>query len=104
MVVKRLKVAWSEPAERDLDGLLGYIALDNPAAARGLLNRVMAAIEHLAAFPDSGRPIADLGRPYRERVSIRPFRIIYRIEKKELRIVGVMRGEQLFDPERFLEP
>lgn len=102
MVVKKLGILWSEPAERDLDDLIGYIALDDPGAAKELLHHVLAAVEHLASFPDLGRPTEDLGRPYRELVSVRPFRIIYRADRKEVRIVGVMRAEQLFDPGRFL--
>jgi plasmid stabilization system protein ParE len=103
MVVKRHSIVWSEPAERDLDDLLGYIALANLDAAKELFGRVLAAVEHLAVYPELGRSIPDLGRPYRELVAVRPFRIIYRIEKRELRIIGVMRAEQLFDPGRFLD-
>jgi toxin ParE1/3/4 len=102
LVVKPFKVRWSEPAERDFDALLSYIALDNPDAAGKLLTKTLAAIELAAKFPEMARIIPDLGRPYRELLSVRPFRIIYRIAAKELWVIGVMRAEQLFAPELYL--
>ena len=102
--MKRLEIVWSEPAERSLDDLLGYIAVANLDAAKALLDRTLAAVEQLAVFPEFGRSLPELGRPYRELVSARPFRIIYRIGKREVLIIGVMRAEQLFDPGRFLDP
>jgi plasmid stabilization system protein ParE len=102
LVVRALKVRWSEPAERDLDALLAYIALDNPKAAGTLLAKILEAIESAAGFPELARLIPDLGRPYRELLSVRPFRVIYRIAGKDLWVIGVMRAEQLFTPEAYL--
>ena len=101
MVLKALRIRWSEPAERDLDALLAYIALDNPGAAGRLLGRVLEAVDHAGRFPEMARQILDLGRPYRELLSVRPFRVIHRIAGKELWVIGVMRAEQMFTPETY---
>jgi plasmid stabilization system protein ParE len=102
MGLKALRIRWAEPAERDFDALLSYIAFESPEAARHLFAKVMEAIEHAARFPESARFIPELGRSYRELLAVRPFRLIYRIAGKELRIIGVMRMEQDFDPDRFM--
>lgn len=102
MGLKPLNIRWAAPAEQDFDGLLSYIAFENSEAAHKLYAKVMEAIEHAAAFPEIGRVIPELGQTYRELLSVRPFRVIYRIVGKELRVIGVMRMEQEFEPGRFL--
>lgn len=103
MGVRALVVSWTEPAEDNFDLLVSYIAVENPAAAKRLWDRVMSAIERAAAFPDMAPYIPELGRSYREILVVRPFRVVYRIEGNILRVITVMRQEQDFDPERFLE-
>ena len=102
MGVRPLPIRWAEPAERDLDALLAFIAFENPDAARHLFAKVMEAVEQAVAFPELARFIPEAGQTYRELLSVRPFRVIYRIAGKELRVIGVMRMEQDFDPARFL--
>jgi plasmid stabilization system protein ParE len=103
MVLRDLAIRWAAPAESDLDALLSFIALENPDAAIKLFEKVTAAIEHAASFPEMARYIPELGHTYRELISVRPFRVIYRISQKELWVIGVMRMEQDFAPERFIE-
>jgi len=98
-----LAIVWAEPAERDLDALLSYIAMENPEAARKLFGKVMEAVEYAAAFPEMARFIPELGRTYREILGVRPFRVVYRVSEDRLNIIGVMRMEQDFAPMRFLE-
>ncbi|BDU73708.1 type II toxin-antitoxin system RelE/ParE family toxin [Mesoterricola silvestris] len=103
MGLKPLGIRWSDPAERDLDALLSCIAFENPEAARSLFARVMEAVENAAAFPERARFIPELGKTYRELLSVRPFRVIYRIAGKDLGVIGVMRTEPDFEPERFID-
>lgn len=103
MGLKPLKIQWAHPAEDDLDALLSYIAFEDPDTAKKLFVKVMASVEQAAAFPEIAPFIPELGHSYRELRSIRPFRIIYRITQQELRIIGILRVEQAFDPMRFLD-
>jgi plasmid stabilization system protein ParE len=48
------ELIWTEPALSDLDAIADYIELDNPEAARGLVQRVFQHVEQLAAYPESG--------------------------------------------------
>ena len=43
------EVIWAEPALNDLDAIADYIALDNPEAARQLMQKISAC-----EFPHTG--------------------------------------------------
>jgi toxin ParE1/3/4 len=93
------KVIWTEPALSDLDGVADYIAVDNPEAAAGVVQRIFGHVELLAAHPELGPRIPEL-RPssrYRQLVES-PCRIFYRYDKAadKVIILGVMRFEKLF--------
>jgi plasmid stabilization system protein ParE len=103
MGVTPLAIAWAAPAEASLDRILSYIEAENPAVARKLWGRLMEALEQAAAFPELAPHIPDLSRAYRELLAVRPFRLVYRTEGTVLRVIAVMRQEQDFDPQRFLE-
>jgi toxin ParE1/3/4 len=40
-------IIWADPAIHDLDAIADYIALENPAVARQLVQQVVAAVERL---------------------------------------------------------
>ncbi len=45
------EIVWTEPALQQLDAIAEYIALDNPVAARHLVERVFSKVERLQDFP-----------------------------------------------------
>lgn len=91
------EIIWTEPALADLDAIADYIALDNPQAARELVQRVFEHVDQLAAHPLSGPKLPEFrGWRYREVVEP-PCRVIYRHERKLIHIVHVVRGERLLD-------
>ena len=45
------EVIWAEPALHDLDAIADYIALDNPEAARQLVQKVFEHVDHLQSHP-----------------------------------------------------
>ena len=51
-----MRVKWLRTALRNLDEEATYIALDDPAAARLVVERVLTAVEGLAQHPAIGRP------------------------------------------------
>jgi len=51
-----VRVRWLRTALRDLDAEASFIAEDDPAAARLVVQRVLAAVATLAAQPALGRP------------------------------------------------
>ena len=89
-----VEVIWTEPALNDLDAIADYIALDNPAAARNLVQRIFKHVDQLATHPDSGSKPPELrGWTYRQIVEP-PCRIFSRQEGNSVYILYVMRGER----------
>ena len=94
------RLIWTEPALADLDAIADYIALDNPAAASRLVERVFESVERLERFPNSGKRPPELPRaPYRE-IVVSPCRLFYRAEGDAVVLLHVMRSERLL--RRFL--
>ncbi len=100
------EIVWTEPALNDLDALADYIALDKPEAAARLVRRVFERVEMLADHPELGPRIPELARgsAYRQLVES-PCRIFYRYERRtqHIYLLGVMRGEKLFQARLLLE-
>lgn len=91
------EVIWTEPALADLEAIADYIALDNPTAARQLVQHVIKHIEQLKDHPLSGSKLPEFkGWHYRQIIEP-PCRIIYRHEKGRIHILHVIRGERLLD-------
>jgi toxin ParE1/3/4 len=91
------EVIWTEPALHDLDAIADYIALDNPLAARRLVQRVFEHVAQLETHPESGSRPPELRRSsgrYRQIVEP-PCRVFYRYESASERVfvLYVMRGE-----------
>ena len=88
------EVIWTEPALNDLDAIADYIALDDPAAARELVQRVFKHVEQLIAHPDSGSKPQEL-RGWRYRQIVEPrCRIFYRHDRDRVYVLYVIRGER----------
>ena len=94
------RLIWTEPALADLEAIADYIALDNPAAACRLVQRVFESVERLERFPSSGKRPPEMSRsPYRE-IVVTPCRVFYRVEGDAVFLLYVMRAERLL--RRFL--
>lgn len=94
------EVVWTEPALSDLDAIADYVALDDPDAARGLVQRVFQHVGQLIAHPRSGSRLPELrGWRYRQIVDP-PCRIFYREDSNRVFILYVMRTEQLLRPSK----
>jgi toxin ParE1/3/4 len=92
------EVIWTEPALSDLDAIADYIALENPEAAKQLVQRVFHHVGQLADHPRSGSKPQELkGWRYRQIVEA-PCRIFYRHDEDRVYILYVMRGERLYRP------
>jgi len=88
------EVIWTEPALNDLDAIADYIALDDPIAARDLVQRIFKHVDQLISHPDSGSKPRELpGRRYRQIVEA-PCRVFYRCDGETVYVLYVMRGER----------
>jgi plasmid stabilization system protein ParE len=89
------EVVWTEPALSELDAIADYIALENPDAARELVQRIFRHVGQLASHPRSGSKPRELrGWRYRQIVEP-PCRVFYREDSDRVYILYVMRAERL---------
>jgi len=87
-----VKVQWSNRALQDLEDLLEFIDMDNPAAAQRLHDRVFRKTDYLKALPEVGPISLEGGEPFRE-ILVKPLRILYLIEGTTVTILAIYREE-----------
>jgi len=89
------EVVWTEPALSELDAIADYIALENPDAARELVQRIFRHVGQLATHPQSGSKPQEL-RAWRYRQIVEPpCRVFYREDSDRVYILYAMRAERL---------
>jgi toxin ParE1/3/4 len=88
------QLVWTEPALSDLNDIAEYIALENPRAARELVQRGFSTVERLEQHPKSGRIPDELERGRYREVVVGPCRIFYRLADDQVLILYVMRSER----------
>ena len=91
-----IPISWSPQALRDIESIREYIARDSPRYADLVVGRIIAAVDRLEAFPDSGRIVPERGDPAIREVIVRPYRVVYRRRSAEVEIVTVFRASRLF--------
>lgn len=82
------KLVIAEPAARDLEGILDYIALENPAAAEGVYRGIVEVARKLPQFPNLGRS----GRHPNTRelsVSGLPYLLVYEVTIETVTILAI---------------
>ena len=89
------RLIWTEPALEDLGQIADYIALDNPAAAKRLVRKVIVKLDLLQEFPEMCPVPHDLPDSRYRHLVVRPLRIFYRIQGDTVFVVYIMRTERL---------
>ena len=91
------EILWAAVAEKDLFGIIDFIADDDSGVALEILNKIRAGTAKLDHSPMRGRIVPELLRQgisrYRE-IVIKPWRVIYKIEKKKVFVVTVIDGRR----------
>ena len=92
-----MKVIWSPLAiDRAVDQAR-VIAQDKPGAAERWLDGVFAATESLADFPKLGKVVPELKREDHRELGYGNYRIIYRIDARQISVLTVRHGRRLLD-------
>lgn len=89
-------VIWSPQAIRDVESIRAFIAQDSPSYAHLEARRIVAAVERLRAFPESGRPVPERQDPTIREVITSPYRIVYRLRAGVTEVVTVFRASRQF--------
>ena len=89
-------ILWSPRAEADLNEIRTFIETESPAWADLTVRRLVAAVERLRLFPDSGRMVPERQSPELREIVSGNFRIVYRRKPALVEIATVFRGARDF--------
>ena len=94
-----MRVTWSPLAIDRVAEIASRIAEDNPGAAEKWIRKVFARTGQLANFPESGRYIAETPRKDVRELLLGNYRIVYRVDSRQVAILTVRNAKQLLPPE-----
>jgi len=83
-----MRIKWTEPAARALEGIQDFIARDNPPAAFDVAWKIRHATQQLCDHPRRGRAGRVRGT-YELVIPDLPFIVPYRIKGQEVQILSV---------------
>jgi plasmid stabilization system protein ParE len=93
-VVQRISL--SESAVRDLQEVRQwYDSQSAPQVGERLVREILACLDQLAEFPESGRAVPEFDQPWLRELVRPPFRVVYRLDGERVRVVRVWRSERL---------
>lgn len=84
------KIVFTKPAIADLEGLVSYIARDDPRAAEQFGYEIIAKAERLDAFPLLDRVVPEFKIENIREIIHRPYRIVYRVHEEQ-NLVEILR-------------
>lgn len=89
-------LTWSPEAQRDIESIRAYIAEDSTRYADLVVQRIIATVERLETFPESGRIVPERNDPSIREVLVSPYRVVYRFLGKAAEIVTVFHASRSF--------
>lgn len=90
------RIIWTDEAVTNLDAIVSYVAVFNPAAAAKLAERLVALADSLAEFSYRGR---DAGDGRREMTTVWPYILRYRVRDDAVVILRIRHGAREPDDE-----
>jgi toxin ParE1/3/4 len=92
----KFAISFSASAVSDLDDILRHYQAELvPGTGERLVAEIVSQVERLANYHKSGRIVPEFNVSYLREIIYPPFRIIYRCDKKKVRIIRVWRSERL---------
>ena len=93
-----MKLRWSARAQDDLVEIASFIARDDRKAARAWIKRLRERARLAAANPLAGRVVPERNDAKVREVLVRSYRIIDRVEAKEIIVLTVLEGHRQLRP------
>ena len=94
-----MKIRWTEVSARRLEAIHGFVATDDPAAARRLIAELVALGESLRTMPHRGRQVPELADRALRELILRNYRLVYRVRGSAVEILTVFEAHRLFPSE-----
>jgi toxin ParE1/3/4 len=90
-----MRLIWSPLAVDRVSEIANYIAKDKPSAAEKWIDTVFSKVEQLKTSPEIGRIVPEINDSRFREIIYGNYRIIYRIEKKQISILTIRHGKQI---------
>ena len=87
-------VDWAVDARADLVAIQEYISRDAPETARAFVQRLLAAADRIADFPQSGRIVPEFEDARTRELLVGNYRIVYRLIRASATIVAVAHAKR----------
>ncbi len=91
-----MKIIWSPLAVDRASEIAEYIARDQPSAAKRWINKVFSKVDRLKSSPQLGRIVPEIADDQFRELIYGNYRIIYCIEVKQISILTIRHGKQIF--------
>ena len=90
-----MKIVWSPLAVERASEIAEYIAQDKPSAAEKWIDTVFTKVDMLKAAPEIERAVPEIRNSQFRELIYGNYRIIYRIEKRQISILTIRHGMQI---------
>lgn len=87
---------WTQRAVSDLEAFGDYIAADDETAAHRWVTRLIDLAERLVSTPELGRHVPELGREDVREVFLRQYRLVYRLDERQIVVLTIFEGHREF--------
>lgn len=90
------RIVWSATALRDLEEIHGFIAQSSPRYAAVVAGRLVAAVDRLREFPESGRIVPEVSDTSVREIIHGAYRIVYELRAGMAEVLTVFRASRQF--------
>ena len=93
------RIRWTLQASSDLDAIYEYVSRDSPAAASTLVVRLLASIDQLEPYPQSGRAVPEFANPVIRELVRGSYRVVYRLREREVQLLRIHHAARPLPPD-----
>jgi plasmid stabilization system protein ParE len=90
-------VVWSQEALDDIGAIADYINRDSPHHARRVVEQLYELGDAIAAHPQAGRIVPELGNPQVRERFVYSYRVLYEIGTLQIDILAAIHGRRLLE-------
>ena len=90
-----MRIIWSPLAVDRASEIADYIAQDKPPAAEKWIDTIFSKVKQLKSSPEIGRIVPEINDSQFRELIYGNYRIIYRIETKQISILTIRHGRQI---------
>ena len=88
------KITWSSEATEDIDAIAEYISRDSTSYSSAFVQEVLEVGASLDKLSERGRIVPELGYPNIRELFVKGYRLLYKVEKDRIVILGLVHGKR----------